>query len=324
MHAAELWHSTSPKARLARIALLPASAAYALGWEAYLAWYRLGFKKPEEPHRPVICVGNLQAGGSGKSPLTLHMADLLLGMSRQVAISCSGYGAPRSESATLAPDGPLDPAEWGDEPAMFRWLRPELPLVVGRARVQAAGIVHHTMPQAVMLMDDGFQHLPLQKHATILIDPSEPDNPWCLPAGPYREPRRNRKRADLVVPQAYRIDRQPLRLLTPDGEEAQPDRYSVLCAIGQPERFLADLERYRPAANSPVPRLLLPDHDPLDAGNLLDRVPKELPVVVTAKDWVKVRRRADALQRDWLIATNEVRLEPQASFRAWLEQKLNA
>ncbi len=317
VHPNELWQSDRASARIARGALLPLSALYAFGWEAYLAVYRLGLKRAAEPHAPVVCVGNLVSGGSGKSPVTLHLAALLREMGREVVISASGYGGPRAEAATLAPEGPLSAREWGDEPAMIRWLLPEVPLVVGRRRVLAAELVHEHHPQAVMLMDDGFQHLPLKKHLSIVLDPERPKNPWCLPAGPYREGRWNRRRADLVLPGQFRVEAEPLHLIRPDGASAErPVRMSALCALGQPEGFFR-------ALGDAEPRVALPDHDPLDAGNLLGRLPADRPVVVTAKDWVKLRERPDVGEREFLIARHSVRIEPADEFRAWLETRLD-
>ncbi|RYD40359.1 MAG: tetraacyldisaccharide 4'-kinase, partial [Verrucomicrobiaceae bacterium] len=172
----DLWESPALGPFFARLVLTPLSWLYAAGWQAYLATYRFGFKKAAEPHRPILCVGNLQVGGSGKSPLVRHLIDVLRGMGREVVVSCSGYGSPRAEAATLAPEGELDAAEWGDEPAMLRMQVPDLPLVVGRRRVLAAAIVHQHFPNAVMLMDDGFQHLPLRKTLSIVLDPLQPKN----------------------------------------------------------------------------------------------------------------------------------------------------
>jgi tetraacyldisaccharide 4'-kinase len=283
--------------------------------------YRLGVKHPKAPHRPVICIGNLQVGGSGKTPVTRFVARTLLEIGRKVAVSCSGYGSPKSQDATFAPDGPLSAKEWGDEPAMLRWLEPELPLVVGRDRVAAAHAVHERMPGSVMLMDDGFQHLPLRKHLVILLDPEAPVNSRCLPAGPYREPRRHRSRADLVIPGRFALARQSLKLVDTSGVEARPERYAVLCALGRPEAFLADLEEAMPQSR-PGPARLLPDHDPLQAGTLFNDLPPELPLVVTAKDWVKLRERTDILNRTFLIATYDLRLEPNEEFRSYIESRL--
>ncbi|AIE84249.1 tetraacyldisaccharide 4'-kinase [Fimbriimonas ginsengisoli] len=322
MHASELWGSDSPKAKLARLGLTPLSALYALGWEGYLAMYRLGIKQAQEPHCPVLCVGNLVVGGAGKSPLTLHLAQLLRDMGREVVIGCSGYGGPHAEAAALAPSGPLSSREWGDEPAMFRWLLPDVPLVVGRRRVLAAELVQRSHPNAVLVMDDGFQHLPVRKHVTLLLDEPNPKNSLCLPAGPYREPRWNRRRADEVLPGRFRVESEPLCIARPDGETVSPPvEYALLCALGQPQRFIEAVESATRRAATPAIRLA--DHDPLDAGTLLERLPTDRPTIVTAKDWVKLRERADLGEREWLIARHSVRVEPAIEFRQWLDAKLD-
>src|SRR5687768_508249 len=99
MHPSEVWYGQSLGARLARAALTPVSWLYAGGWLAYRSAYDLGLKRPTEPHRAVICVGNLLVGGSGKTPVTLHIAEVLRDMGRQIVISASGYGGPRAEAA---------------------------------------------------------------------------------------------------------------------------------------------------------------------------------------------------------------------------------
>jgi tetraacyldisaccharide 4'-kinase len=73
----------------------------------------------------------------------------------------------------------------------------------------------------------------------------------------------------------------------------------------------------------PEPALLLGDHDPLDAGTLLQRLPTDWPTIVTAKDWVKLRERPDIGTRQFLIARHSVRVEPAAEFREWLGAKLD-
>ena len=323
MRPNEIWEGKGWKTRLVKAALTPLGWLYACGWQSYLAIYALGIKKASEAHQPVICVGNLVTGGSGKSPLTLYLAKLLLEIGKPVVIGCSGYGAPHAEAATMAPNGALDAAEWGDEPAMFRWLFPEVPLVVGRRRVLAAELVHRTYPDSVLLMDDGFQHLPIKKHLTILLDDPDPVNTMCLPAGPYREPRKNRRRADAVLPGIFQVVADSMRLVTPSGSEDSPGDYSVLCALGQPARFLDALKRAFPNRQNSGSYLILPDHDPLTGGTLLASFRKDLPIVVTAKDWVKLRNRADIDNWKFLVATQRVRVEPEAEFREWLKERLD-
>lgn len=320
MHPGEIWNSERVSARLARLGLLPLSALYAVGWETYLTVYRLGLKRAAHPHRPILCIGNLVAGGSGKTPVTLHVADVLRELGYPVVIAASGYGGPHAEAAAVAPAGPLRAAEWGDEPALYRLLRPEIPLVVGRRRVLAAELVARHFPQAVMLMDDGFQHLPLRKDISVLLDDPRPKNRWCLPAGPYREGRWNRRRADLVLPGRFQIETEPLAFETPDGVEATlPNAVSALCALGQPERFF---DRLRSVTQVGMARAL-PDHDPLTAGTLLSPFPADRPIVVTAKDWVKLRERPDVGERRFLIARHAVQIQPATEFRSWLKQILD-
>ncbi|HVT13949.1 MAG TPA: tetraacyldisaccharide 4'-kinase [Fimbriimonadaceae bacterium] len=326
MHAEELWTGSGFKAGLCRTLLTPASWLYALGWQGYLAVYRLGIKMAREPHSPVVCIGNLQVGGTGKTPVTLHVAEVLRGTGRDVVVSCSGYGSPASEAARLAPAGPLDAGEWGDEAALLRWLQPDLPLIVGRRRVLAGEICHREFPDAVLLMDDGFQHLPLRKHVSIVLDPPVP-NRRCLPAGPYREPWANRERADLVIPNGFRVEATPMRFIGPDGKERQVGPAGALCALGRPQAFLdafnARLGDFLVGGSPALPVVVLPDHDPLSDGNLLSSFEKGATIVVTGKDWVKLRRRSDVEQYDFAIATREVAIEPREAFREWLQAKLD-
>lgn len=307
-------------ARALRVLLAPLSWLYAFGWRVYLGLYQLGLKRPVEAHRPIVCVGNVSAGGSGKTPLTIHLAARLAALGRPVVVGCSGYGGPHEAGATFAPEGPLKASDWGDEPALLRQALPSVPLVVGRARVDAARQVAERHPEAVLLMDDGFQHLPLVKHVQIVLKPTS-NNRMCLPAGPLREPESALARADLVVPGAFEVVVDPLVLESPQGGPVDvPRTAGVLCALGDPEGFLGGLRGIGLALD---PIVLLADHDPLTRGNLLERLPRDQPVVVTAKDWVKLRERSDVGERRWLVARHQVRLEPADEFTAWLDRKLD-
>lgn len=321
MHAGELWEGRGIGPTLARIGFAPFSLLYGIGWEAYLGIYKLGLKRAKHPHSPILCVGNLVSGGSGKTPVTIHLASLLRDLGYSVVVSCSGYGSPRSEAASVAPEGELNPAEWGDEAALFRLRLPDLPLIVGRRRVLAAELCHQTFPDSILLMDDGFQHLPLQKDLSIILDPEKPKNRMCLPAGPYREPRWNRKRADLVIPGKFRVA-EAVHMVDSQGDAVgTPSECALLCAIGQPQNVIASLEQL---GTRIVSRFLLPDHDPLTGGTLIHNLPSQMPTVVTAKDWVKLRNRQDIREREFLILNHQVQVEPKAEFLDWLQSHLHA
>lgn len=315
MHWSEVWEGESVMPRLIRAALLPASWLYTLGWQTYLAIYRLGIKKPAEPHIPVVCVGNLAVGGSGKSPVVRYLTHVLRECGWDVVVTCSAYGSPSEEAARFAPDGPLDPGQWGDEPALLRQWIPDLPIIVGRRRVLAAQLCHERFPKSVLLMDDGFQHLPLKKHVSLILDRAGKRNRACLPAGPYREPYANARRADLLLPSRFEVRYSEL-----EYSEPTPKVANLLCALGSPQGFV-DAVRTSGVQLGQV--RLLADHDNLQAGNLFDGLEPDLPWIVTEKDWIKLKIRADLDGRRIVVAKREARIEPEAEFREWITNRLN-
>ncbi|HEY3781181.1 MAG TPA: tetraacyldisaccharide 4'-kinase [Fimbriimonadaceae bacterium] len=321
MHWSEVWYGEDSASKLIRSLLLPASWLYELGWRTYAATYKAGLKKPKHPHTPIVCIGNLTVGGSGKTPLTMYLAKLLADMEKEVVIGCSGYGSPASEEASLAPAGDLSALKWGDEAALFRWKLPQIPLIVGRNRVKAAQICHEKYPGAILLMDDGVQHLPLKKDLIILLDPPG-HHRHCLPAGPYREPVSSRSKADLILPGQFKIEAKPMRFIDAQtGLSAlKPQTANVLCAIGSPQNFIAGLQL---AGISTDHEERKPDHDPLQEGNLFASFPAESPLIVTEKDWVKLRERTDLEGRNILIARHEVSVQPEAEFVKWIQEKLD-
>lgn len=302
--------------------LLPFALVYASGWIIYELMYRFGLKKPVKPHSPIICIGNLIVGGAGKTPVTIHIAKVLAELGRQVVISVNGYGAPRSHNAHSAPAGELDAREWGDEAALIRSKLPDVPLIVGRDRVIAAQICRDLHPDAVLLLDDGFQHLPLEKDVTILLDPADLENRWPMPSGPYREPRATGKlRADTVIPGEFKIGMTTVQIKNLDGTTpAIETGINALCALARPERFVDTLEAHGYRVSE---MKLLQDHDPMKSKNLFEGLDPTMPVVVTEKDWVKLKHRSDLGYWNIMVATYDVEIEPAPLFREWLKNRLD-
>ncbi len=300
--------------------LFPASLLYQVGWLSYASIYRYGLKRAHIPAIPTICIGNLTAGGSGKTPFTLEIARNLNARGIPTIIGTSGYGSPRYHGATRAPDGPLPIATWGDEATMLRYLEPDIPLIVGHDRVRAAQIAAEEFPESVLLMDDGFQHLRLQPDFAYIID-SEPDNDFCFPAGPYREPRwYGNSRADIVLTYGHDLIAQPVELSHHGQPFAKGQTVNVLCAVAQPHRFVDSL---RLAGFTVKDTLLLADHDPLNALDLLRDFDPKIPLVVTAKDYVKLKERQN-LDR-FRIAVAHYRVTPrnEDDFYATIIDKIN-
>jgi tetraacyldisaccharide 4'-kinase len=151
---------------------------------------------------PVIGVGSLWAGGVGKTPVTIAVARLLQESGVRVAVLTHGYGGSRYRTGALV--DPLqhpDPAEVGDEAAELRLALPDVPIAVGKRRVRMAHAAMARWSPDALVLDDGFQHLPLARALDLVLLPAESPlgNGFCLPAGPLREPPEGVRRAGGVV-----------------------------------------------------------------------------------------------------------------------------
>lgn len=311
------WESIGPGA----ILLSPLGGLYALGWWGYQTTYSLGIKKPFESRSKVIVIGNLMAGGTGKSPTTIFIARALSSIGRKVVIGCSGYGSEHEQRATIAPPGELRASVWGDEPAMIRFSEPNLPLVVGRDRVLAAQLVDQAFDDHILLMDDGFQHLRLKNHLSIILDPPS-RNTLCIPAGPYREPNSTgRRRADLVLPSSsFEIKQIPIPIWHVHGIENKTEQFDLLCAIARPERLISSLTTQ---GVSLMKITTLPDHAKLHEGNLNALDESQNSTIVTVKDWVKIKERTDLENKSIYVADYRVEISPVAEFTNWLTERLH-
>lgn len=305
-----------------RVLVAPLAGLYALGWTAYRLVYDLGLKRAYVPRIPSVCIGNLRVGGTGKTPMAATVVRMLEEAGRSAVLSVSGYRSPAAEGATEAPEGPLDPARWGDEAALLRSWFPQVPLVVGRDRVSAAQTAETRHPDRVLVLDDGYQHLRLACRVSILLDPPS-WNTWCLPAGPYREPRRSgRKRATLALPdEQYELARE-WSLSGPGGGPADvPPEVQVLTAVARPDALIRAIEG---AGGRVVYHIAERDHDPLDGTEVWEGFQPNIPIVVTGKDWVKLVRNPAVAPASILVADYTWSVEPEDRFRAWLLDSLDA
>ena len=147
---------------------------------------------------PVIAIGNLTVGGSGKTPLAIHVAELLRSKGWSPAIVSRGYGGSASapRAATLA----SDPADVGDEPVLMA-RRAGCPVWVGADRASAVALLRQAHPECdVVILDDGLQHYALARDLEIaVVDARGFGNGFLLPAGPLREPRTRLGSVDAVL-----------------------------------------------------------------------------------------------------------------------------
>jgi tetraacyldisaccharide 4'-kinase len=285
--------------------------------------YGIRVFKSQHPGIPVIIVGNLTVGGSGKTPLVIWIAEFLKSKGWSPGIVSRGYGAkveaPRA--ATLA----SDPAEVGDEPIVLS-RRSGCPVWIGPERVRVAAVLRREAPKVdVLILDDGLQHYAMRRDIEIaVVDARGLGNGFLLPAGPLREPGWRLKTVDAVVAHgssipgyAMSLDGETAHRMT-DARERQPlkafagQKVHAVAGIGDPNRFFVHLGR----AGIKVLPHPFPDHHRFTPRDL--EFGDDAPVMLTEKDAVKLRSVARA---HWWVLPVTAKLDP--AFGAWLLEKLD-
>ncbi|MBI1194281.1 MAG: tetraacyldisaccharide 4'-kinase [Gammaproteobacteria bacterium] len=289
-------------------ALWPLAALFGLITAFRRGAYRCGFFKVHHPAVPVVVVGNITVGGTGKSPLIITLAKQLRKAGFHPGILSRGYrGAADSWPQAVGPDS--DPLMFGDEPVMIA-ARTRCPVAVGPDRVAAVRklLVEHAECD-VILSDDGLQHYRLGRDIEIVVVDGARrfGNGLLLPAGPLREPIERLAEADFVVtngghaePGEYGMTLRPLawRPVTGAGERMELNAFDArdahaVAAIGHPERFFSTLTQL----GIRFDKRTFPDHHPLWPADLA--FDDELPILMTEKDAVKCRDFA--LENAWYL-----------------------
>ncbi|MDO8585838.1 MAG: tetraacyldisaccharide 4'-kinase [Armatimonadota bacterium] len=193
-----------PVAAALRAALALLAVLYRIGLAAFLLPYRLGIRKRRRLPRPVISIGNMTFGGTGKTPAVRTIAAGLQARGLRPVILSRGHGGRRHGSPTIVSDGAkrrLSAAESGDEPAMLADLLPGVPVVVGKNRWRSGQLAIREFDPDVILLDDALQYWQLHRDVdVVLINAVEPFGYGRLmPRGALREPLAGLKRADVVV-----------------------------------------------------------------------------------------------------------------------------
>jgi tetraacyldisaccharide 4'-kinase len=299
------------------VLLYPASLVYGGLIYARRAAYRAGVARAERLPVPVIVVGNLTVGGTGKTPLVLWLAQFLRAHGRAPGILCRGYGGTLRSPRHVAPDA--DALECGDEPVLLAQ-RSGCPVWIGADRAAAARALLATRPACdVLLCDDGLQHYALARDVEIcVVDAARGfGNGWLLPAGPLREPLSRLAQVDALVVNgtaapppagqapcfAMRLEGREFRNALDPSCRTGPEgfrgkRVHAIAGIGNPQRFFDHLR----ALGLEVTPHIFPDHHPFAASDLA--LPGAEALVMTEKDAVKCRRFAAAWH--WVLPVDAV------------------
>lgn len=201
--------------------------------------------KPDRLSRPVISVGNLSVGGSGKTPFVILLGELLKSRNIQFDVLSRGYGRRTRGVLVVNPNG--SPDDFGDEPLLIA-RRLECPVIVGESRYQAGLLAERRFPVQVHVLDDGFQHRSLARDFDIVMLAPEDVRDRLLPAGRLREPLSLLHRADAIVLTGH-IESKDLPISGKLLWKVQrgisvadaPQTPVVFCGIARPKAFLDQL-----------------------------------------------------------------------------------
>ena len=298
-----LWH----KKGYVLYPLIPLSWLFILVASLRRRLYQRGVLTQTRFKIPVIIMGNLSLGGSGKTPLVIYIAQMLQTRGLRVGIISRGYKGSHQQPTLVNVHS--DPACVGDEPYMI-YQHLQCPVVVGKDRVAALQYLLENNTVDVVLSDDGLQHYALARAIEIVVmpfvgaglsaGPLMPINTYCLPAGPLREPLSRLKTVDLIVYNAAQIaergiDKPVYCMQTmPDwlysamdvGKKQPLETFKgmqvhAVAGLGNPTRFFSMLQ----AAGLDIIPHIYPDHHAYKAGDIL--FGDALPVILTEKDFVK-------------------------------------
>jgi tetraacyldisaccharide 4'-kinase len=297
-----LWYRNSPLS----LVLAPIGWLYCACAVLRRTAYRLGIFSVGRVDAPVIVVGNISVGGTGKTPLVIWTARFLEANGLRPGIVSRGYrGRAGKWPQQVRPDS--DPIMVGDESVLLAKATGR-PVAADPDRLRAARTLLAHVDCDVIISDDGLQHLALGRDVEIAVIDGvrRHGNGRCLPAGPLREPRSRLKSVDMVVANGGGIPGEfDMRMAVGDAKHLVEASHSrpldsfkggpvhAVCGIGAPGRFFDTLER----AGLTLIRHRFPDHHSYSAADIV--FDDTHPVLMTEKDAVKCRRFADA--RHWCV-----------------------
>lgn len=300
---ARIWSGESPLWLL----LLPLSWLYGLVSGAIRLLYRLGLKRAWRAPVPVVVVGNLTAGGNGKTPVVIWLVEQLQKRGIRPGVVSRGYGG-KAATYPLLLNAQTTTAEAGDEPVLISQ-RTGAPVAVSPVRSDAVKALLAEHSVQIIITDDGLQHYALARDKEIVVIDGVRrfGNGWWLPAGPMRERASRLKTVDAIivnggVAKQGEISMQlhpglAVNLLTGERREAAAlPNLVAIAGIGHPPRFFATLEQSGARLEKCIP---LADHQALTPEQVNAFTADGQTLIMTEKDAVKCR--AFAKENWWYL-----------------------
>lgn len=346
-------------ARIVRAVLWPLSIVYSVGLWVYLLPYRTGLRKKRRLRVPVVSVGNLTFGGTGKTPAVETLCRIIQAGGRKPAIISRGHGG-RARGCIVVSDGEslmCGSDEAGDEPVQLARSLPGVPVVVGRDRRAAGDLVCTRFRPDLVVLDDGMQYWQLERDLEIaVLDARRPfGSGLVMPAGDLREPAGGLGRADIllvnvssgldqkaynslvsrlsrIAPRAtiFRCRREPVDVVTAGGNESiglhriRRLRVFAFCGIGDPNAFVDSLESL---GVDLVGAMGFPDHHRYSQSDI-ERIRRESNdaaaqiVITTEKDVARLGGRVSEIP-ELCILKVKLEIEEVGRFAQYVSERTN-
>jgi tetraacyldisaccharide 4'-kinase len=229
-----------------------------------------GILKSRRLERPVISVGNLSVGGSGKTPFVIALGELLKARGTRFDVLSRGYGRKTRGVLVVERDGKA--ADYGDEPLLMA-RRLGVPVIVGESRYEAGRVAEKKFQSQMHILDDGFQHRSLYRDFDMVLMTGQDFNDRLLPSGRLREPLSSLRRADaIVLPGDFSgagfeniLGKPVWRMRREIAVSADMVAPVVFCGIARPQQFFAEV---RAAGITPAAEVKFRDHHSYDRSDI--------------------------------------------------------
>ncbi|TCN85445.1 tetraacyldisaccharide 4'-kinase [Shewanella fodinae] len=273
--------------------------------------FRLGIKTQVKLPVPVIIVGNITVGGSGKTPVVIYLVEWLRRQGYRPGVISRGYGSQQLHSRLVSATS--TPADVGDEPCMIV-RRTGVPMAVGADRIASAHLLLQSAIVDIIISDDGLQHYRLARDVELVVLDVHRGlgNGMLLPAGPLREGTWRLKTADFILCNGASADTtthfamtlQPSGLQPVSGETDQEPPTTAqpvvaVAGIGNPQRFFETLQQQGYSLRQTI---VFADHHPYNVQDFAQVA--QQPIVMTEKDAIKCRTFAG--KQWWYLAVDAV------------------
>lgn len=342
-----------------RILLLPFSLLYRAGLSVYLGLYRLELKHKYKLPIPVISVGNITFGGTGKTPAVQTICRMLQARGLRVVVLSRGHGGSARKSLIVS-DGEsivADSTRAGDEPVLLAKSLPGVPVVVGKDRRKSGSLARSRFAPDVIVLDDGLQYWQLYRDLDIIVlNARKPfGSGFVMPMGDLREPVSGLRRAGIVLlsnsqdmsdEEIAKLSKRILRIAPKakifrgahvpvsfkeigSGKVYDPEwieLYKVLgfCGIGRPASFFKMLDMLKASI---VGNLLFPDHHPFSDDDIATIEDERIRsgadfVVTTEKDIARLGENAARIS-NLLALSIKFEIKDSESFAEFIYSKIN-